>query len=88
MEREQYEYGVRCSLFVPFHYWRCVMSVPWQAMNRIRSKVRDIVRDSVDVDDSFFTYDYDTHQIVSNRKIGGHHFIFDSDGNLIEDHVD
>jgi|GEM_PF-1610851 len=64
------------------------MSVPWQAMNRIRSKVRQIVRDEVTVDDSFFTFDHDTNHIVSNRKIDGHHFIFDADGNLIEDHPD
>lgn len=58
------------------------MAVPWQAMNRIRSKVRQIV--GKDVDDSFFTFDRSTNQIVSNEKIGGRHFIFDANGNLIK----
>ena len=63
------------------------MSVPWQAMNKIRSKVREVVgRDNVD--ESFFTYDRSTGQIVSNKKIDGYHFIFDTDGNLIKQHRD
>ena len=62
------------------------MAVPWQVMNRIRSKVREIAGE--DVDESFFTFDRSTNQIVSNKKIGGYHFIFDADGNLIKHHRD
>ena len=60
------------------------MAVPWQVMNRIRSALRQVTDE--EVDESFFTYDRDTGQIVSNRKIGGYHFIFDADGNLIKRH--
>lgn len=56
-----------------------------QVMNKIRSHVRRAVGDTV-LDESFFTYDYDTQQIVSNQKIQGYHFIFDYDGNLIKHH--
>lgn len=62
------------------------MAVPWQIMNKIRSKVREVVGQNVD--DNFFTYDRSSSQIVSNQKIGGYHFIFDSDGNLIKYHRD
>lgn len=62
------------------------MAVPWQVMNRIRAKVRKIVRE--DVDESFFTYDRGSGEIVSNQKIGGYHFIFDAEGNLIKQHQD
>lgn len=62
------------------------MAVPWQIMNKIRSKVRDIVGE--EVDESFFTFDYDSGEIVSNQKIGGYHFIFNSDGELIKQHQD
>lgn len=55
-------------------------------MNKIRSKVRDIVGE--EVDESFFTFDYDSGEIVSNQKIGGYHFIFNSDGELIKQHQD
>lgn len=60
------------------------MAVPWQVMNRIRSELRKVVDE--EVDESYFTYDRDTGQIVSNREIGGYHFIFDVDGNLIKQH--
>jgi len=63
-----------------------MVSVPWQIMNNARKKIRKIIPDAVD--DNFFTYDYDTKQIVSNKKIYGHHYIFDSDGNLIKKHKD
>ncbi|MFH1010719.1 MAG: hypothetical protein V1784_05735 [bacterium] len=62
------------------------MAVPWQVMNQIRSELRKVVDE--EVDESFFTYDRDTGQIVSNRKIGGYHFIFDASGNLIKKHRD
>jgi len=60
------------------------MGVPWQVMNRIRSELRKVVDE--EVDESFFTFDRDSGQIVSNRKIGGYHFIFDGEGNLIKQH--
>jgi hypothetical protein len=63
------------------------MSQLSQAMTKIRKKVREIVgRDNVD--ESFFTHDRDTNQIVSNQKIDGVHFIFDGDGDLIKSHRD
>ncbi len=61
-------------------------SVPWQIMNNTRSKIRKIIGSAVE--DNFFTYDYDTKQIVSNQKIDGYHYIFDGDGNLIKKHRD
>jgi hypothetical protein len=62
------------------------MPVPWQTMNKIRSKVREIVgRDIVDIE-TFFTLHRDTQEIVCNKKIDGHHFIFDINGDLIKDH--
>lgn len=63
------------------------MSQLSQAMTKIRAKVREIVG-RANVDESFFTHDRDSNQIVSNRKIDGVHFIFDIDGNLIETHRD
>lgn len=58
-----------------------------QTMNKIRSKLRSIVGNEV-VEDNFFTWDRDTQQIVSNKKISGYHFIFDYDGNIIKQHTD
>jgi len=58
-----------------------------QTMNKIRSKIRDIVGNEI-VEERFFTWDRDTQQIVSNQKIGGRHFIFDYEGNLIKTHDD
>jgi len=58
-----------------------------QTMNKIRSQIRAIVGNEV-IEESFFTWDRDTQQIVSNRKIDGWHFIFDYQGNLIKKHQD
>jgi hypothetical protein len=63
------------------------MSKVSQAMNKIRKKVREVVGKE-NVDESFFTFDRDSGRIVSNRKIMGHHFIFDQDGELIKYHYD
>ncbi|MCK5019100.1 MAG: hypothetical protein KAS32_18715 [Candidatus Peribacteraceae bacterium] len=63
------------------------MSQLSQAMTKIRKKVREVVGHD-NVDESFFTHDRDTNQIVSNSKIDGVHFIFDVDGNLIKSHRD
>jgi len=38
--------------------------------------------------EDFYTWDYDTQQIVTNRRLDGWHFIFDLDGNLIKSHKD
>lgn len=69
------------------------MAVPHQTMQQIRKKLRNILGDNVQLDEQFFTYDRDSSQIVSNRKIKGadgryHHFILDLDGNIIKHHRD
>jgi len=63
------------------------MAVPWQAMTNIRRALRRIVGNDT-VDESYFTFDRDTQQIVSNTYLFGYHWIFDSDGNLIKYHVE
>ena len=52
---------------------------------RVMHKIRSQIRHCTDalVDESFFTWDRDTQQIVSNREIDGWHFVFDMDGNEI-----
>ncbi len=64
------------------------MALPHQTLNRIRSKIRSILGENTKIEESFFTYDRDTKQIVSNKKIENWHFIFDLDGNLIKQHQD
>lgn len=56
-----------------------------QTMKKIRSKIRRVVGDDVELEDHFFTFDRQTQQIVTNRVIGGWHFIFDLEGNEIEE---
>lgn len=64
------------------------MQLPWNAMNKIRSKVREVVgRDVVDIE-TFFAFTNSCQQITTHRKIDGYHFVFDSDGNLIDKHCD
>ncbi|KOR31187.1 hypothetical protein TI04_02210 [Achromatium sp. WMS2] len=58
-----------------------------QTMKNVRSKLREILGNQI-VEESFFTCDHDTKQIVSNKKIGSYHFIFDLYGNLIKKHKD
>lgn len=64
------------------------MANPQQTLNKVRSHVRRVVGDSVEIEDYFFTFDRDSQQIVTNRKIGGWHFIFDLEGNEIKRHED
>ena len=82
------------------------MAVPWQVMNKIRSELRERLGwksdqgkkhdtgEDVFIDETFFTFDRDTQQIVSNRKFRDEntgeyfHLIFDSMGNLIKKHRD
>jgi len=64
------------------------MSVPWQTMNKIRSKLREILGEEIIDAETFFTYNRDSDEIVSNRKINGYHFIFNSEGTLIKYHRD
>ena len=56
-----------------------------QTLNKVHRKVRSVVGDSVEIEDHFFTFDRSTQQIVTNREIGGWHFIFDLEGNEIEE---
>lgn len=60
------------------------MAIPHQVLNKIRHKIRGVVGNQVEIEDYFFSFDRDTGQIVSNRKIGGWHFIFDLEGNELE----
>jgi hypothetical protein len=53
-----------------------------QTLKKIRNRVKSIT--GIETEDHFYTFDRDTQKIVSNREIGGWHFIFDLDGNEIE----
>ena len=58
-----------------------------QTLNRVRSKIRKVVGDVADKD-TFFTFDRDSKNIVTNQKIDGYHYIFNLDGDLIKKHRD
>jgi len=62
--------------------------LPWNVMNKIRTKVRAVVgRDVVDIE-TFFAFTNSCQQITTHKKIDGHHFVFDCDGNLLDEHYD
>lgn len=64
------------------------MSNTQQTLNKVRSKIRRVVGDNIQLEDYFFTFDRDSQRIVTNRKIGGWHFIFNLEGDLIKQHQD
>lgn len=59
-----------------------------QTLKKIRNRIKKVVGDDVEIEDYFFTFDRDSQNIVTNRKIGGWHFIFDLEGNEIKRHQD
>jgi len=59
-----------------------------QTLNKIRSHIRRTIGKDVEIEESFFTFDYDSQRIVINRKIDGWHFIYDLEGNEIKSHKD